>query len=81
MDPDGIALQEMDEQMRQEMQKSCHILPIDSSNFYHDHNKYNVKGHSRLDDGDSSAASDVDQAISIQEDYEDDDDNKDTSDR
>jgi hypothetical protein len=22
---------------------SCHILPIDSSNFYHDHNKYNVR--------------------------------------
>ena len=63
------------------MQKSCHILPIDSSNFYHDHNKYNVKGNSRLDDGDSSAASDVDQAISIQEDYEDEEEKNNTSDR
>ena len=57
----------------QDVQKSCHILPIDSSNFYHEHNKYNVNGHSRLMNGDSSSnfGSDVDPAVSIQEDYDD----------
>lgn len=75
MDPDGVLLQDHDP--GQDVQKSCHILPIDSSNFYHDHNKYNVNGHSRLVDGDSSSnfGSDADPAISIQEDYDDDDNN------
>ena len=49
-------------------QQSCHILPMDSSNFYHDHNKYNIKG--KLDR--SSSGYTEDQAISIQEDREDD---------
>jgi hypothetical protein len=49
-------------------QQSCHILPMDSSNFYHDHNKYNIQG--KLDR--SSSAYTDDQPISIQEDKEDD---------
>ena len=52
--------------------QSCHILPMDSSNFYHDHDKYNVKG--KLDH--SSSAYTEDKPISIQEDREDDDDEK-----
>jgi len=51
-------------------QQSRHILPMDSSNFYHDHNKYNIKG--KLDH--SSSDYTEDQAISIQEDKEDDED-------
>ena len=41
---------------------------MDSSNFYHDHNKYNIKG--RLDRSSSGYTEDI--AISIQEDKEDD---------
>jgi hypothetical protein len=41
---------------------------MDSSNFYHDHNKYNIKG--RLEH--SSSEYTEDQAISIQEDKDDD---------
>lgn len=74
VDPDALMLPEGD--MGQSVQKSCHILPIDSSNFYHDHNKYNINGNSRLlDGGSSSNGSEVDQAISIQEDYDDDEEN------
>ena len=75
MAPDGAVRQDNDS--GQALQKSCHFLPIDSSNFYHDHNKYNVNGPSGLMNGESSSnyGSDVDPAISIQEDYDDDEDN------
>ena len=57
------------------VQKSCHILPIDSSNFYHDHNKYNVNKNSRMmgSSGSSDYGSCDEPAISIQEDRDDED--------
>lgn len=43
-----------------DQEQSTHILPLDSSNFYHDHNKYNRQQSSYTEDN----------AISIQEDEE-----------